>query len=718
MLMACSVQAQKALIRKGDNSYKMFAFANAITYYEKALKKDSMQQDAIFKLANCYRLVNNRAMALYWYERAVTMLKCEPTYKYYYASMLMNNGKYAQARKWMENFMVDYPNDRRGKLFIRAMDNYKSFFADSSDYEITKLGINSPNSDFGAAVYNDGIVFSSNRERTDLVERKHSWTNLPFLALYYSRGKENSFQSAEMFNGNIQTKYNDGPACFSKKGDEIYITRNNINGNKVGKSKDKIVKLEIYTAKNEGGNWKELKPFQYNNNEYNCAHPAISPDGNKLYFASDMPGGQGGMDLYVCRKEGNGWGKPENMGDTINTNGNELFPEVMDDGTLYFSSDAHPGIGGLDIFYTREINGHLLPVVNAGYPINTADDDFGMIYDSKNRIGYLSSNRANKGFDDDIYSFKRRSIHIRGILVNRETGEPINEGIIELTNGTNKKQFVTQENGRFDFNAEFEQQYVVKGSKENMGDSSIALSTVGAAPGDPFVRIELGNPYQFAAILVVTDADSHLPIEGASILDELNDRIIGQTDSTGVFRQPITADVGMQLLTSKENYRSRVVMMDPIPKDKIEDKTYNVELKAAKNIHPWEDWYKIIYYDLDKSNIRPDAVSVLDQVAVFLKEHPEAIISLSSHTDSRASVAYNERLSENRSKSARKYLIEKGANPKQLIKATWSGENVLVNNCGDGVPCTEDEHQLNRRTEITVYDIDQSIAPPTSQNKD
>ena len=597
MLMACSVQAQKALIRKGDNSYKMFAFANAITYYEKALKKDSMQQDAIFKLANCYRLVNNRAMALYWYERAVTMLKCEPTYKYYYASMLMNNGKYAQARKWMENFMVDYPNDRRGKLFIRAMDNYKSFFADSSDYEITKLGINSPNSDFGAAVYNDGIVFSSNRERTDLVERKHSWTNLPFLALYYSRGKENSFQSAEMFNGNIQTKYNDGPACFSKKGDEIYITRNNINGNKVGKSKDKIVKLEIYTAKNEGGNWKELKPFQYNNNEYNCAHPAISPDGNKLYFASDMPGGQGGMDLYVCRKEGNGWGKPENMGDTINTNGNELFPEVMDDGTLYFSSDAHPGIGGLDIFYTREINGHLLPVVNAGYPINTADDDFGMIYDSKNRIGYLSSNRANKGFDDDIYSFKRRSIHIRGILVNRETGEPINEGIIELTNGTNKKQFVTQENGRFDFNAEFEQQYVVKGSKENMGDSSIALSTVGAAPGDPFVRIELGNPYQFAAILVVTDADSHLPIEGASILDELNDRIIGQTDSTGVFRQPITADVGMQLLTSKENYRSRVVMMDPIPKDKIEDKTYNVELKAAKNIHPWEDWYKIIYYD-------------------------------------------------------------------------------------------------------------------------
>lgn len=700
-----SINAQKGSIRKGDNSYKMFAFADAIKYYEKALKKDSMQQDVIFKLANCYRLINNRERALNIYGRAVTMPKCEPGYKYYYATMLMNNGKYAQARKWMENFLVDYPTDRRGKLFIRAIDTYKSFFVDSNDYTITKLDINSPNSDFGAAFYNDGIVFTSNREHPDLMERKHTWTNLPFLAVYYAKGKENKFNTPELFNAAVQTKFNDGPACFSKKGDEIYITRNNVLGNKIGKSKDKIVKLEIYSAKSDGNNWTDIKPFKYNNNECNVAHPALSPDGKRLFFSSDMPGGKGGMDLYVCEKSGDSWGQPVNLGDTINTNGNELFPEVMDDGTLYFSSDAHPGIGGLDIFYSREINGNYLPAVNAGYPINSSDDDFAFIYDNKNKIGYISSNRANKGFDDDLYSFKRRSIHIKGILVNRETGEPINQGLIELSNGTNNKQFVTQENGRFDFPADFEQQYTLKGSMTNMGDSTVSISTIGAPPGDPFIRIELGKPYQFSAMLVVTDAETHQPIAGATVLDELNDRVVGTTDASGVFRQPMVPDVGMQLLTSKDNYRSRVVMMDPVPKNNIEDKIFNVELKEANNIHPFEDWYRIIYYDLDKYNIRSDAVKVLDEVSLFLKEHPEVVISMSSHTDSRASAAHNAKLSENRSKSVRKYFIDQGVNPKQLAKVIWDGENVLVNNCGDGVPCTEEEHQLNRRTEITVYEL-------------
>ena len=177
-------------------------------------------------------------------------------------------------------------------------------------------------------------------------------------------------------------------------------------------------------------------------------------------------------------------------------------------------------------------------------------------------------------------------------------------------------------------------------------------------------------------------------------------------------------NVGLQLLTSKESYRSRVVMMDPVPQEQIADKTYNVELNEAKGIHPFEDWYKIIYYDLDKYSIRADATRVLDEVAVFLKEHPEVIITLDSHTDSRASAAYNERLSENRTKSAKKYLVEKGVNPKQVAKATWSGENVLVNNCGDGVPCTEEQHQLNRRTEITVSEVNKTILSGLGNKKE
>jgi outer membrane protein OmpA-like peptidoglycan-associated protein/tetratricopeptide (TPR) repeat protein len=711
-----SLFAQKALVRKGDYYYKMFAYAKAIPYYEKALKKDSTIQDAVFRLANSYRLTNNRERSQYWFAKAVSMPKCETIYKYYYAQMLMNSGKYAQAKVWMENFAVESPNDGRGQLFMRAFDTYKSFFADSSDYEITRLDINTTDSDFGTAMYNDGIVFSSNRPRTGMVERTHTWTEKPFLTLYHARGKEKAFRAPEVFDGSLQTKYNDGPVCFNKKGDEIFITRNNIDGTKVHKSKDKIVKLKIYSAKNSGGNWSELTPFQYNSNDYSCAHPALSPDGKRLYFSSDMAGGQGGMDIYVCERKGNGWTTPVNMGDTINTKGNEVFPVVMEDGTLYFSSDAHPGIGGLDIFYTREMNGQLLPVVNVGYPLNTAEDDFGMVYDAKNRIGYLSSNRLNKGFDDDVYSFKRKTIRIKGIVVNRETGDPINQATVEFTNNGNKQNFVTGENGRFEFAADFDQDYTIKGSAINMGDSTVQVSTKGTAPADPFVRIELGNPYKFAATILVTDAETHLPIVGATIKDELNDMIIGITDSAGRFRQPIMADAGMQLQVSKENYRSRVIMMDPISKDQLDDKTFNVEMKPAMHIHPYEDWYSIIYYDLDKHTIRADAAKTLDGVAIFLKEHPEVTINFSSHTDSRASASYNERLSENRSKSARRYLISKGVNAKQLAREVWNGENVLVNNCGDGAPCTEDEHQQNRRTEFTVSSVDTKPTSSSGEN--
>jgi tetratricopeptide (TPR) repeat protein len=704
-----SIFAQTALVRKGNYYYNAFAYAKAIPYYIKALKKDSTNQDALFHLANCYRMTNNRERAEFWFAKSVKMPRSEAINKYYYAQMLMNNGKYAQSRKWMENFVLDNPADGRGQMFMKAIDMYQSFFSDSSDYEVTRLDINSTGSDFGTAVYNDGIVFSSSRKRTDLIERTHSWTNMPFLTLYQARGKEKTFRAPELFAQSIQTKLNDGPVCFNKKGDEIFITRNNIDGGRVRKSKEKIVKLKIYIAKNNGGTWGTLASFQYNSNEYSCAHPALAADGMRLYFSSDMPGGHGGMDIYMCQRQGSSWSQPLNLGDTVNSKGNEVFPVVMDDGTLYFSSDAHPGIGGLDIFYTREIDGHFMPVVNVGYPLNTAEDDFGMIYDSKNRIGYLSSNRLNKGFDDDIYSFRRKSVKIKGIVVNRETGDPINKANVDVTGASINKQFITSANGRFEFSADFDQSYTIKASAVKMGDSTVVISTVGSAPADPFVRIELGNPYRFAATIIVTDAATHQPIAGATIKDELNDVVIGTTNEAGVFRKPIIPDVAMQLIINKENYRSRVVMMDPVTESRLADKTFNVEMKPATNIHPWEDWYKILYYDLDKYEIRPDAAAILNEMVIWLKQHPEVTISFSSHTDSRASAAYNLKLSENRSRAVKKYLVSKGISSKQLAKESISGESILVNNCGDGVPCTEIEHQMNRRTEFRVLSVDQKV---------
>ena len=214
--------AQKSQTRKGDFHFKAMAYPKAIPFYLKAVKKDSTYQDAVFKLADCYRLTNNRAKAEEWYAKAVKMPAVLPIQKFYYGQALMNNGKFAQAKKWMTDFVIDNNADGRGQAFIKAIDTYQNFFIDSSNYAITKLDINTNNADFGAALYQEGIVFASSRPKTEMIERKHAWTNQPFLDLYYSRGKENKFRAPEMFASEIQTKLNDGPVAFNKKGDELF----------------------------------------------------------------------------------------------------------------------------------------------------------------------------------------------------------------------------------------------------------------------------------------------------------------------------------------------------------------------------------------------------------------------------------------------------------------------------------------------------------------
>ena len=700
------VMAQKALVRKGDEQFKLMAYPKAIPYYLKAVSKDSTCQDAVFRLAESYRLTNNRIEAEKWYAKAVTMPAVRPIDRFYYGQMLMNNGKYAQAKKYMEDFLLSNSEDPRAAAFVRAIDAYETFFVDSANFQVNRLDINSGNADFGAAIFQDGIVFASSRPVTNMIDRRHAWTNEPFLSLYYSRGKESKFRDPEPFAKTLGSKFNDGPVCFSKSGDEIYMTRNSSGGTKEGKSSDHTVKIKIFKSKNTGGGqWGALEPFEYNSDKYNCGHPALSADGQRLYFASDMPGGKGGMDLYVCEREGSKWGKPVNLGDTVNTRGNELFPYIMEDGTIYFASDGQAGIGGLDIFYTHNTGNKYSVPVNVGYPLNTSDDDFGFVYDLKTKSGYLSSNRAKRNFDDDIYAFKKKNVRIRGIVVNKENGSPIKNARVELKHGSSSIPFTTSENGRFDFPAEFDSDYEVKGSAKDLGEAMEKLTTASSNPVDPFVRLELGKSAEFALTINVIDAETKQPIPGAMISEEISSKQLGATDLQGLYKQPIIPQKDEQLLVASPGYRSKIVMMKGQAGQAPKNMDYTVELTPAKDIAPFENWYKIVYFDLDKFTIRADAEKVMKDIVAFLNANPEAKISINSHTDSRATADYNMKLSENRSKTVRKYLIDNGVNPKQIGKLGWSGKTMMVNNCGDNEPCSEAMHQLNRRTEFQVMEI-------------
>jgi outer membrane protein OmpA-like peptidoglycan-associated protein/5-hydroxyisourate hydrolase-like protein (transthyretin family) len=409
------------------------------------------------------------------------------------------------------------------------------------------------------------------------------------------------------------------------------------------------------------------------------------------------------MDLYSCTREGSNWSEPKNLGVLINTKGNEVFPYIHSDQTLFFASNGHEGLGGLDIFYSKKKETGFTDVHNIGYPVNTADDDFSLIYDNKNKAGYFSSNRENRDGDDDIFVYTR-TLKLTGIVVEKETGQPLADALVELkTSDDQVSRVVTTANGRFEFPADFNQHYFIKGSKEHHGEVSDSVSTATISPAeDPFVRIELSSPSVSTLTIKVFDKETRLPVHQASVKTEKTKTLIGKTTAEGSYKQIMPDDSTMKLIVSKPGYASKLVMVSTKGLSRAKNFVYNVTLKPTEGIEGYEDWYKLVYFDLDKSSIRDDAKKTLDEIIIFLETNPNIIIGLSAHTDSRASREYNIGLSQRRAQSVKEYILSKGVEPGRIARMEWDGESLLVNRCDDGTPCSEDDHQLNRRCEIRV----------------
>ncbi len=399
----------QAQLKKANKLYTAMAYERAIPKFVSVLKKDSMNSENGLKLADCYRLTNNTTQAERWYSKSVKAGKGAAIHKLYYAQALMGNGKYAEARKWLEAYKIESPIDTRADKLIKSIDNINGYTEDSQNFKIEKININSDLTDFGAVEYGDGIVFVSARNRNQAISRTNGWTGEKFYALYSAQGKETTFSPPKLFEKSIQTIYNDGPICLSKKGDDMYITTNNIEEGKTRRSDGGIVKLKIYEYKFIENEWVFEDTIPPNNDQYNVAHASLSEDGTKLYFSSDMPGGMGGMDIYVMTKKDSTWNQPINLGEKINTAGNEVFPFIKNDGTLYFASNGHEGLGGLDIYAVRQKNESWSEAKNLMAPMNSKEDDFSIVFNKDQQSGYFSSNRSTSIYaqtkDDNIYYF-------------------------------------------------------------------------------------------------------------------------------------------------------------------------------------------------------------------------------------------------------------------------------------------------------------------------
>jgi outer membrane protein OmpA-like peptidoglycan-associated protein len=636
----------QAQINQAEKLFSSYSYSLAIPQFLKIAQKasDPDRNYAIVRLADCYRLVNDQLSAKAWYAKAVTLPNTESINWFYYGEALRCAQEYDMAKTAYLTYDSLNPEDPRGKAYAAFCDEIPALDNIPAGFEIKNVReINSDRSDFGPAFYSEGIVFVSDRRQNFMDNKKYDWTSNNYLDLFFATPKypDEFFQGMnepKSFSEKFNQTYHDGPAAFARHDSLIYLTRTERGKEKKDAEKFRTDRLKIFWSK-YNGSWSKTEPFFMNSDDYSVGHPALTIDGNTLYFVSDMPGGLGGTDIYVCKWQNGNWSQPENLGPTVNSFGDEMFPSINGT-TLYYASNGFAGFGGLDIFKSTFKDGKWSKAENLGLPLNSSFDDFALVLDAKSKKGFFSSNRPGGMGNDDIYAFRiiksesRKPLAsekgkdtllmtISGFVKDKQTLKPLPFSTVFLLNSQNDKVRVlkTDENGRF-------RDTITKG-----------IFYVAKAMENNYLADCINFKYE-------TSDTSH------------------------------SADT---------------------PRDLLLDR---LELNKVFSLKNMDYAIETIYYDFDKWFIRPDAEKELDKLVQVMKENP-VNVELGSHTDSRGSKEYNLDLSQKRAESAVRYIVLQGIDASR-ITAKGYGESQLINRCSDGVRCSEAEHQANRRTEFKV----------------
>ena len=720
-----------------DNDYSQKSLQEAIKKYLKTVEADPYNGEALFNLANSYRLNSEFRKAEIWFSKAVQIEESPESYLYY-AQMLLSNGKYIEAATWFKRYAVQESGTSNEKNALKLADYAQKLAEEgleNKDYLITKAEFNSDRLDFSPMYYQDSsIVFASNRKdgNNEGIDR---WTNQYYVDLYLVNPGDNEdekWQKPTPFSKQINTKLHEGPVTFNKYYDVMYFTRNDLGRKGRGFDSEKNTRLKIFQSQLEGEGWTNPIELPFNNKEYHCAHPALAKDTTYMVFASDMPGGYGQMDLYIAWLQDGEWGEPTNLGSEINTSGNEVFPYLDENGQLYFSSDLHVGLGGLDIFSAEQRTGNNQALgqwynpTNMGAPLNGNRDDFGMIINQAGTTGYFTSNRSGKG--DDIYHFEIDGmIRIAGTVINCKDSTEIGAANVVVRSAEGEEIATTRSNadGSFAVRIPRRDLYNFKATKEGFGfcaggcdgTASIDLKD---SKNDSEIRVLLSfcpaDPCQLTTRGPVLNNDCDKPIAGAKVT--LVNKCTGErqsmtTGEDGYYSFDLDEDCEYIVVAEKEGFFRKAteftttaadcgdLVESEVPMD-FDNSEYEELLGNYASIEEGTviELYNV-YFDLDKYNIRPDAQTGLNDVYQLMIDYPEMKGEIGAHTDSRAPFKYNETLSDNRAKSARDYLIKRGISADRI---TWKGygEYVLKNECADDVECTEFQHQRNRRVEFKV----------------
>ncbi|MEI6508049.1 MAG: OmpA family protein [Bacteroidota bacterium] len=619
-------------MHKAQRAYDMKKYNSAASLFQKLyskVKNEEQKQKMLFMIAESYRKSNNFKKAIDWYEQLINAKYPDTRIIYSYGLLLKNFERYDEASRQFYDYLFEVPGDTDATREMKNCQIAQNWKVNPKKFVVKNVDeLNTTVSDYAPFYAADKLLFSSSRPEATGNEI-FEWTGQKCSDIFESKKLNNVWGKPLNVKGSINTNFNEGVAWLDSTATTMYFTQcNGIDG--------KGMNCKIYSSYFQNNTWTTPQVLPFCSDSFSVGHPALSPDGKRLFFASDMKGGYGEKDIYYINYDHirDKWGNPINLGPRVNSKEDELFPFVDEMNYIYYSSKGFTGMGGLDIFKTRDSANTFKTAENLQYPINSGGDDFGISFvpksllkDSlKEPVGFFTSNRDGGKGDDDIYS--------------------------------------------------------------------ISI--------EPFIFVLKGK---------VFDKEMNTVMQNAQVVltDDKNINIVSlKTNATGEFSAKLPLNKMMLLsATFPKYFKSDAINISSLNllKDSV------VEIKVFLNPIPAEDYdftLKGLYYDVDKWDIRPDAQKVLDSLTMILKNNPSIVIELASHTDSRAAADYNLKLSQKRAESCVNYLVQHGI-AKDRLKPVGYGETKLVNDCADGVDCTEEQHQENRRTTFRILSSEYKI---------
>jgi len=611
------VFSQSIEIQRGDAHFEFFQFKEAVQDYEAALKYyvPSSELYLYDRLSQSCKYSFQYKKAEEYFSKLIRLgdKSTNPDVYLDFAAILKITGQYARARDQYRYYLTLFPDDIYANAQLKSLSWAEKFKDSLRNFTVLPTNLDIAGQSLGYCFFENGLVYSASKNKIGK-DNSVMMYDLDFAEINDSV----TFVEGEKYMDEISFETNEGSPSVSDDGMLIYFTANamkfksGIVTKKIGNieiSSDGVSNLKIYVARYENGKFVNPQELPFNNKEYNCTHPCITGNGNTLYFASDMPKGFGGMDLYkVIRGTDGKWGKPENLGASVNTTENEMWPFVMNN-VLFFASKGFNGFGGYDLFQSKINLGIPTAPVNMGKPFNSSHDDVAFICRPDGRTGYISSNRDNDEGTDKVYYFMDNAfVHI------------VTKPVIASAEKTEKK--VEQVVKKVEPPPVIAQKRVIENKPKT-------------EPAKPFVKII-------------------------------------QKDTT-----------------------PKIVVTKLTPEKKIQ------QPKKATDDELTKISFGKVIFKFNDASIPPSSYVALDSAIKISRISKSVKIEINAHTDCRGTNEYNQKLSDRRAATAKNYLLKKGVSASRIITHGF-GETKLLNNCSDGVDCTEEQHAVNRRVEIRI----------------